>query len=366
MKAWMYVQNPIPVFGVVTLLPVVLLLPAVAFGGVWPWLVVVYMTGIAFALDEALSPLFEGCSSDQVRGMATILTLGLAGCHFALLLLAIWALSAAEHLSTADRIGLFFGFGLFFGQVSNSTAHELIHRSDKRLFLIGKYVFVSLLFGHHTSAHRLVHHSAVGTPDDPNTAALGESFYRFAARAWIGSFRAGLVRESQRQRQRDGRFTLLRHPYLSYVSGAVATAAVAGMIGGWGGVASLVGMAGYAQMQLLLSDYVQHYGLRRWRLPGGGLEPVAARHSWNAPHWFSAMLMLHAPRHSEHHMNPGREFPALSAVGKEEMPVLPRAIPVMAAIAFHPPRWRRLMDARAARWNELGRREIATRAGSDA
>ncbi len=357
-------RNPIPAFGIVTLLPVVLLSFAVAFGGVWPWLVVLYITAFAFALDEALSPVFEGDTSPCLRQMATRLTILLAGCHFALLLLAVWALSAADHLSVPDRIGLFFAFGLFFGQISNSTAHELIHKTDKILFLLGKYMFVSLLFGHHTSAHRLVHHSAVGTPDDPNTAALGESFYRFAPRAWIGSFRAGLAHENARQRQRNGRLDLPRHPYLAYIGGAAVTAIAAGLIGGWGGVVALLGLAGYAQMQLLLSDYVQHYGLQRHRLPGGKIEPVAARHSWNAPHWFSAMLMLHAPRHSEHHMSPTRAFPALSAVDEERMPTLPRSIPIMAAIAFYPRRWRRLMDRRAERWNELGRREIAARSGS--
>lgn len=54
---------------------------------------------------------------------------------------------------------------------------------------------MTLLFGHHTSAHRLVHHRHVATPSDLNTARLGESFWHFFPRALVGSFRAGLAAE---------------------------------------------------------------------------------------------------------------------------------------------------------------------------
>ncbi len=49
--------------------------------------------------------------------------------------------------------------------------------------------------------------------------------------------------------------------------------------------APMLALAAYAQMQLLLSDYVQHYGLRRKTSENGKPEPVGPQHSWNAPAW---------------------------------------------------------------------------------
>ena len=40
-------------------------------------------------------------------------------------------------------------------------------------------------------------------------------------------------------------------------------------IGGGAGLAWFLGIAGFAQSQRLMSDYVQHYGLTRAQGPGG-------------------------------------------------------------------------------------------------
>ncbi|MEM8578649.1 MAG: fatty acid desaturase, partial [Pseudomonadota bacterium] len=135
-----------------------------------------------------------------------------------------------------------------------------------------------------------------------------------------------------------------RHPYIGYAAGAAATIAAAAALAGSTGVIALVLIAAYAQAQLLLSDYVQHYGLRRRILSTGKAEPIGPAHSWNAPHWASAAMMLNAPRHSDHHMRPGRAFPALEL--RSGMPMLPHSLPVMAVLALFPPVWRRVMDRR--------------------
>jgi len=61
--------------------------------------------------------------------------------------------------------------------------------------------------------------------------------------------------------------------------------------------------------------------------------------------------MLNAPKHSDHHMHPGRAFPALT-VTRGVMPILPYSLPMMAVIALIPPLWMRLMDKRVARWQK--------------
>jgi alkane 1-monooxygenase len=79
-------------------------------------------------------------------------------------------------------------------------------------------------------------------------------------------------------------------------------------------------------------------------------ERAGPQHSWNAPQWFSSAMMLNAPRHSDHHLHPGRPFPALR-LDPADMPVLPHSMPVMATLALAPPLWRRAMAPCVSRWS---------------
>ena len=271
----------------------------------------------------------------------------LACAHFVLLALVVCTFGRGWITGTGEKLALFLAAGLFLGQISNSNAHELIHRAARPMNRLGKWVFISLLFGHHASAHPKVHHRYVGSNLDPNSARAGQSYYRFAARAWKRSFVAGFRAENEQRKVRGG-----LHPYVEYCLGAAAVMALAFELGGWSGLAALLGLAVFAQSQLLLSNYVPHYGLRRQMDPDGRLEPVAERHSWNAPHRFTSHMMLNAPRHSSHHAHPARPYPDLTL--PDAAPMLPRSLPVMSVVALIPPLWRRSMDARAATWSPEG------------
>ncbi|MDD8023887.1 MAG: alkane 1-monooxygenase [Paracoccaceae bacterium] len=346
-------QTPtVDTFALVTLAPLPLLALGAFFGGVFAWAALLYISVLIFALDTLIARAAPDAPEGTEFPAANALSVGLAVAHFGALLLGVAALSGVTDLGWISRIALFVAFGLFFGQVSNSNAHELIHRSDKRLFVLGKWVYISLLFGHHTSAHRLVHHRFVATPDDPNSAPLGEGFWAFAPRAWVGSFRAGYEMERARAATRAPQGFRARiaaiNPYVVYVLGALWCLVLVAQLFGWRGILAYLALCAYAQMQLLLSDYVQHYGLERKALDPAQFEPVDARHSWDAPHPVPALWMLNAPRHSDHHAHPGRTYPALrlgdlSAPGR---PVLPRSLPAMATLALIPPLWRRVMDRR--------------------
>ena len=156
-------------------------------------------------------------------------------------------------------------------------------------------------------------------------------FWRFLLSASWGEFRAGWQADSAQRARKRGAQGL--HPYTLYLRGAALALHTALLLGGVAVLLAYIGLAAYAQMQLLLSDYVQHYGLRREQRPDGRLEPMGPQHSWNAPKWYSAAMMLNAPRHSDHHA-PARAFPALEVT--QEMPKLPYSLPIMAVIASSP------------------------------
>jgi alkane 1-monooxygenase len=332
-------KHPVLPFALASLPPVVFLSIGTFEGGLWLWLAALYTSFFAFGLDEALAMASREGAPESTERAANGLSVVLALAHLALIPLGVAAVSGATGLGTLEQVLAFFGFGLFFGQVSNSNAHELIHRSQKALFGLGKWVYISMLYGHHTTAHRLLHHAHVATPKDPNFPPKGRSFYAYFPRGWVRSFTHGFSVERERA-ARTGRM----NPYVEYVGGALAILAALWLAFGGAGIAAYLGLCFYAQSQLAMVDYLQHYGLARRKLPDGSYEPQSIHHSWNSPHWFSSHMMVNASRHSDHHANPGRVYPALRL--PEDMPVLPYSLPAMGIIALIPPLWFKLMDKR--------------------
>ncbi len=322
-------------------------------------LALVWLTLVAAAMDRLLAP--PRAQDHDHAPWSDGLSLALGLTHLALLPLVLIGLSHPA-LSPGGKIALLIATASFFGQVSHPNAHELIHRSAPLLRALGAAVYASVGFGHHVSAHRLVHHRHVGTADDPNTPLPGEGFWTYLPRAWQGSFRAGLACEIERRARRGLPAQGWRTPYALWVGGAVLTLAAAAVLAGPVGVVGLIVLGALTGAQILLSDYIQHYGLRRLTLPNGRVEPVRPHHSWNAPRGFTSYLMMNAPAHSEHHMHPDRPYDRLDP--HADGPTLPYALPIMAMLATAPPVWRRMMDRRALRVMQAAEDRIrATRAG---
>lgn len=330
-------------FALASLLPAFFLMLGAIFGGLWALLGFLWITGFLFAADRLARRLGLRNPETDEDIWTRRLALALGALHFPLLAFAVFALSGGTGLGVMGWVFSFLGFGLWFGQVSNSCAHELIHRSGRWSFRLGMWVYISLLYGQHCSAHRLVHHGHVATPDDPNTAAAGESFYDFALRAWPGEFQTGYEMETARHEGREGGATKL-HPYTVYLAGAALCLLIAGEAFGFFGLIVYILLCGHAQLQLLLSDYVQHYGLERRKIGLDSYEPVGPQHSWDAPDFVSGLMMLNAPRHADHHLHPARPYPSLELSPQGRAPLLPYSLPVMATLALMPQLWRRVMD----------------------
>lgn len=168
---------PLMVFALATLAPLGLILAALAAGGLWVWAAFAGMALLAAMLDQ-IAPLVASGQEGAETGSdsfpaadALLVAIGLA--HLALLPLAVWVIGGPSGLTLGDRALLVFACGAWMGQVVHPAAHELIHRPGRGLFRLGVAVYASLLMGHHASAHRLVHHRHVATPDDPSSAPLG-------------------------------------------------------------------------------------------------------------------------------------------------------------------------------------------------
>lgn len=333
---------PMPAFAAATLLPAALIALGAAVGGPVPAVALAALVFLPLLLDQLLPMAGTAEGSEFPAGDALLVAIALTA--FALPLLAIHTATGpapgtapgtppGTPLALPQKAALLFATGLWLGQIAHPAAHELIHRADRRLYQLGVAVYAALLIGQHASSHRLIHHRFVATTDDPATARRGEGFWRFALRASWQGYRAGYRAESARARR--------IHPYAVYTALSATALTAAALVAGPAGMALWAGLALHAQLQIHLSDYVQHYGLTRRILPDGKPEPVGPAHSWNSAHWATSALLLNAPRHSDHHANPSRPFCALRL--PDTAPRLPWPLPVAALIALVPPLWRRLM-----------------------
>lgn len=340
-------------YALVTLTPALLVALGATVWGFAGVLALVWLTLIAAGMDRLLEPPPHDDVDHGPWSERLALILGLT--HPVLMVLVLGALGDPA-LPMGEAVALIAALASFMGQVSHPNAHELIHRKAALPRVIGAMVYTSVGFGHHVSAHRLVHHRHVGTEGDPNTPLPGESFWAYLPRAWQGSFQAGLASEIDRLERHGRRAHVLNTPYAVWIGGGLVSLGLAVWIAGPGGALVLIVLAALFGGQVLMSDYIQHYGLQRLELANGRREPVSPHHSWNAPSGFSSYLMMNAPAHSEHHMHPDRPYDRLNPVA--DAPMLPYPLPIMAVLATIPSVWHKMMDRRALRVMEAAQARL--------
>lgn len=270
----------------------------------------------------------------------------------------IWYMNGAEHLATWEKIAVFFGVGVISGTIGINYSHELMHQKNRTERRLGDILLAMVLYSHFRSEHLLVHHRYVGTPRDPVTARMGESFFRFYPRVLRQSLHSSWNAEKAMLARRDLPATDLKNPFWLYWGLQLGFLALALLLGGFGGLALFLVQAGVAIWQLELVNYIEHYGLTRKHLGNGKYEHVHPHHSWNAAHKASNWLLINLQRHSDHHYKPDRRFPVLQNYSDAEAPQLPFGYPVMTMAAMIPPLWRRMMNPRVRKWRAMYYPEI--------
>jgi alkane 1-monooxygenase len=185
------------------------------------------------------------------------------------------------------------------------------------------------------------------TFEDAASARRGEDAYRFILRAVAGQVREAWAFEVARLRRRDRRALGLGNRMLAYAAIEIAIAAGFALIGPrafglW------LGQAVLAVVMLELFNYIAHYGLVRAAMPGGRVERLAARHSWNSTRRMNNAALLNMGRHSDHHRHPTRAYQGLEVMAGA--PELPAGYAGAILLALVPPLWRRVMDPRVDAW----------------
>jgi alkane 1-monooxygenase len=264
--------------------------------------------------------------------------------QYAGFIVAMWTCATDPVISVLGKVGLALTAGVSTG-IAINTAHELGHKREEVERWLSKITLAPTAYGHFFIEHTRGHHVRVSTPEDPASARMGESFWRFWPRSVIGSARSAWNLEARRY-ARHG-----KHPFRpgNHVLNAWAMTVVL-----WGGLIAWLGLgvlpyllvqALYGYWVLEVVNYMEHYGMLRQKVgppERRRYERVLPEHSWNSNQIVTNVLLYHLQRHSDHHANPTRRFQTLRDF--PEAPVLPTGYTGMMLAALFPPLFNKLMD----------------------
>lgn len=270
------------------------------------------------------------------------LTFAIVPIHFLALITAAWW-AGTQNLSGWGFMAIAVVAGIASGLAIN-TGHELGHKKSKLERTLAKIVLAVPFYGHFSIEHNRGHHSDVSTPDDPASARMGESIYKFALREIPGAFKRAWAIEVERLNRQEKSVWSVDNQILQ--SWSVSAVLQLGIVIAFGlqMIPFLLVHNILAWWQLTSANYVEHYGLLRGKDENGRYERCQPHHSWNSNHIYSNLALFHLQRHSDHHAHPLRRYQSLRNF--DDLPTLPSGYFGVYLLAYVPWLWYRVMDKR--------------------
>ncbi|GAA5140833.1 fatty acid desaturase [Nocardioides marinquilinus] len=324
--------------------------------GVWLWIGPIVILAVVPAIDlvaglDRTNPPDDAIEALEKDRYYRWITYAFLPIQYAGFVAAMWAIADGSpfgpgELGLVDKIGLAVSIGCI-GGIGINTAHELGHKREANERWLSKIALAQSFYGHFYIEHNRGHHVRVATPEDPASARLGESFYRFWPRTVVGSLRSAWRLEKRRYARRK------THPFRlgnDVLNAWLMSAVLWGALVAWLGVGVLPFLVVQAVVGLSLLEvvnFMEHYGMLRQKVGVGErqrYERVDPSHSWNSNNIATNVLLYHLQRHSDHHANPTRRYQTLRDFA--ESPVLPTGYAGMIVLALCPPLFRRVMDQR--------------------
>ena len=253
---------------------------------------------------------------------------------------AWWVATHAQ--GSWDYLGVTLGVALTNG-LALVVGHELGHKTNTLEKNLAKLVLAVPAYGHFSAEHNRGHHKDVATPEDPASARMGETLYKFILREIPGAFYRAFRDENERLRRKHKSIFSFENQILQsfYVTFLMYGAAI--YLLGWSVVPFIIISTLWGWQFLSSSNYIEHYGLLRQKQPDGRYERARPEHSWNADHIFSNLMTFHLQRHSDHHSRPTRRYQVLRS---DDAPELPSGYAGCFTLAYFPFLWRKVMDHR--------------------
>ena len=262
---------------------------------------------------------------------------------------SLWQILVAGHLA-AWEVALMAVALAFTSQPVFIVGHEMIHRLSAWERRFGEFLLSSVSYPHYATEHIYIHHALVGTPWDRGSAPKGQSFWHYFPR----EVAANLTESWRVQRGRLARRHLpvwhYTNPFWRYFLETAFWYGLVWWMGGAWAVAIFALLCLYVVFSMKLSNYIQHYGLRRILLPSGRFERVRPWHSWSAASRSWSWLYFSMQRHADHHAAAGRRYPLMQHHGEDRSPQLPGGYGKLWGLALFPRRWFETMDPLVDEW----------------
>ena len=260
---------------------------------------------------------------------------------YGLLSWSIYNFSNFEY-SYFESVGLCLSTGILLATNAINVGHELGHRKSFYERTLGKALFLPCLYMHFYIEHNFGHHLKVGTPEDGATAKYNQSVYSF----WITSVTKQYLDAWKKQKELLNRgdqpwyslkndmmwYTIIQSLYLLLV---LFLFSLKGLM-----FALTVGVISFLFLETI--NYIEHYGLRRLKLPSGRYERVSEIHSWNSNHSIGRIVLYELTRHSDHHYKSSKKYQLLDYF--KESPELPFGYPSSIILSILPPIWFKIMN----------------------
>lgn len=333
-------------------LPGLAALAYLASGNAW-WVLapVAFYYAILVAADHLLGVDPNNPPEEIVEQMASdpfyrvLLFISLPVFWFSFLACAIAA--AQPGTPIAAYLGLALSAGISSG-TAITVGHELGHKPNRLDQWGAKLANAVCGYGHFSIEHNRGHHVQVATPEDPASARLGESLWRFALREIPATAVRGWAMERARLARKGLGFWHWRNDILQGYAITLVAAFALILIFGPVLIPFLLinGLVGW--LHLTFANYVEHYGLKREMRADGRYGPCEPHHSWNTNHIITNLMLFHLQRHSDHHANPLRPYQALRSF--DDLPTLPSGYPGCFLLAAIPPLWFKVMDPKVIAW----------------
>jgi alkane 1-monooxygenase len=258
-----------------------------------------------------------------------------------LLLLTIWGSVqiSTKALPILSIIGLTMSIGTLNGVLGFTVAHECIHHRQLLDRIAGRLLLFQNGYLHYATEHLHGHHVYGCTPEDPHTARMNESLYRFLARSvrttWINAW--SIEQRLGRKRAGHGTHRITAQLLLQlWLYGEVL------LILGPMAFAFLIAQALVAIFLLHAVDYLQHYGLMRREIAPGRYERTQPMHAWATGDHIAQFNLFQLDKHADHHLHPSRHYEQL--VAHEASPQLPMGYAGMILLALYPKAWFRTVN----------------------
>jgi alkane 1-monooxygenase len=324
--------------------------------GYWVWSVPVFVFGAIPLFDAVLGGDATNPNDAQVKSLANAffykgLTLFWVPIQLSLMVYVLYALPRMG-LESWEFWGMVVSLGIITGGVGITVAHELGHKTNKLEQRAAQILLTSVAYGHFFIEHNWGHHAKVATPEDPASARLGESVFRFLPRTLWGSLLDAWRLEVKRLMKKQGTFWHWRNRMFQYALSTLGWMGLAWWLSRSTGVWIFIVQAMVAVLLLEVVNYIEHYGLTRQKTARGGYEKVDITHSWNANHLFTNLFLFHLQRHSDHHANANRRYQTLRHF--DMSPQLPTGYAGMILLALVPPLWFRVMNPKVNAYYRQG------------